>query len=84
MASDFAMSKSPAGAQAGLPPQSVRGRVIGGFALLTIILVVVVAGSAWLTREHHYQLSEMERWLQPRKGENQGIPAISLGEIVRL
>ena len=60
MASDLAMSKSPAGAQAGLPPQSVRGRVIGGFALLTIILVVVVAGSAWLQRQHRSELAELE------------------------
>ena len=52
--------KTAGGALAGLLPQSVRGRIIGGFALLTIILVVVVAGSASLTREHHYQLSEME------------------------
>ena len=39
---------------------SVRGRIIGGFGLLIIILIVVVAGSVWLWREHRSALVQME------------------------
>ena len=40
---------------------SVRGRIVFGFALLILILVAVVAGAAWLTREHRTELAEMEQ-----------------------
>src|SRR3972149_2406817 len=50
---------------AGLAPPvfltSVRGRIVFGFALLVLILVTVVAGAAWLAREHRTELEEMER-----------------------
>lgn len=46
----------------GLPLlSSVRGRIIAGFGLLVLILAAVVAGSAWLAREHRSDLAEMER-----------------------
>jgi diguanylate cyclase (GGDEF)-like protein len=41
-------------------PTSVRGRIIGGFALLVFILAAVVGDSAWLIREHRARLAEME------------------------
>ncbi|TET94715.1 MAG: hypothetical protein E3J29_07885, partial [Dehalococcoidia bacterium] len=41
-------------------PSSVRGRIIAGFGLLVIILVVVVTASAWLHREHQSDMAEME------------------------
>ena len=40
--------------------QSARGRIIAGFGLLVLILAVVVAGSAWLTREHRSDVAEMQ------------------------
>lgn len=40
---------------------SVRGRIILGFGLLVLILIAVVAGSAWLAREHRSDLAEVER-----------------------
>ncbi|HEU4759284.1 MAG TPA: diguanylate cyclase, partial [Dehalococcoidia bacterium] len=43
------------------PLCSVRGRIIAGFALLVLILVGVVAGSAWLAHEHRATVSGMER-----------------------
>src|SRR3989304_9626121 len=39
---------------------SVRGRIIGGFGLLVIILIVVAAGSAWQVRTHQSDLAAME------------------------
>lgn len=42
----------------GLP--SVRGRIIGGFGLLVIILIGVVAGSAWQEHTHRSDLAELE------------------------
>ena len=44
-----------------LPPlSSVRGRIIAGFGLLIIILIVIVAGSAWLARGHQSALAKLE------------------------
>ncbi len=42
------------------PLCSVRGRIIAGFGLLVLILVGVVAGSAWLVREHRSELAETD------------------------
>lgn len=42
------------------PINSVKGLVLGGFAVLVLILIAVVAGSAWLVREHQANLAEME------------------------
>ncbi len=39
---------------------SARGRIIAGFGLLVLILAIVVAGSAWLTREHRSAMTEMQ------------------------
>ncbi|MCH8346380.1 MAG: PAS domain S-box protein, partial [Chloroflexi bacterium] len=39
---------------------SARGRIIAGFGLLVLILAIVVAGSAWLTREHRSGMAEMQ------------------------
>ncbi len=39
---------------------SVRGQIIAGFGLLVLILVAVLAGSAWLTREHQSDLALLE------------------------
>lgn len=45
----------------GLPMfSSVRGRVILGFGLQVLILIAVVVGSAWLEREHHFDLARAE------------------------
>jgi diguanylate cyclase (GGDEF)-like protein/PAS domain S-box-containing protein len=44
-----------------LIPRSVRGRITLGFGLLVTILVVVVAGSVWLTREHTQSVDDVER-----------------------
>jgi len=41
-------------------PTSVRGRIIGGFGLLVIILAVVVAGAASLSRKHQSDLDAVE------------------------
>ena len=41
-------------------PSSVRERIIAGFGLLVIILAVVVASAAWLSREHQSDLAAME------------------------
>lgn len=41
-------------------PSSVRARIIAGFALLVIILAAVVAGSAWLERQHRWDLKDVE------------------------
>ena len=41
-------------------PTSVRGRIIGGFGLLVIILAVVVADAAWMSREHQSDLDAVE------------------------
>ncbi|MEE8369339.1 MAG: hypothetical protein V3S00_01070, partial [Dehalococcoidia bacterium] len=38
---------------------SVRGRIFAGFGLLILVLAAVVAGSAWLQRQHHADLAEM-------------------------
>ena len=47
---------------AGLPLlSSVKGRIIVGFALLIIILIAVVAGSAWLARGHRSDLADLEQ-----------------------
>ncbi len=42
-------------------PSTVRARIIGGFGLLVILLVLVVAASAWLARQHRSDLAEMEQ-----------------------
>jgi diguanylate cyclase (GGDEF)-like protein len=42
-------------------PSSVKGRIIVGFGLLIIILAVVVAGAAWLDREHQSDTAEAEQ-----------------------
>jgi len=44
------------------PLSSVRGRIIVGFGLLVIVLVAVVACSAWLARKHQSDLAEMENY----------------------
>ncbi len=38
---------------------SVRGRIIAGFSLLVLMLVAVVAGSAWQQRVHQSAVAEM-------------------------
>ena len=43
------------------PVATLRGRIIAGFALLVIILTVVIASAAWLTREDHAILAKTER-----------------------
>src|SRR3989337_1273835 len=57
--------QTPPRRRAPLPPPlflaSVRGRIVFGFALLVLILVTVVAGAAWLAREHRTELAEMEQ-----------------------
>src|SRR3990172_7404028 len=57
--------QTPPRRRAGLAPPlflaSVRGRIVFGFALLVVILVAVVTGSAWLQRQHERQLGDMER-----------------------
>jgi diguanylate cyclase (GGDEF)-like protein/PAS domain S-box-containing protein len=40
---------------------SVRGYITLGFALMIVILLTVIAGSAWLAHEHRSALSEAER-----------------------
>src|SRR3972149_6034764 len=42
-------------------PSSVRGRIVAAFGLLILILGLVVAGSAWLARDHRSDLADMER-----------------------
>ena len=42
-------------------PTSVRGRIVAGFGLLILIFAAVVAGSAWLTREHRSDLVGLEQ-----------------------
>jgi diguanylate cyclase (GGDEF)-like protein/PAS domain S-box-containing protein len=46
----------------GLPllSSSIRGRIIAGFGLLVLILMVAVGGSAWLHREHLSDVAEVE------------------------
>jgi diguanylate cyclase (GGDEF)-like protein len=44
-----------------LPWSSVRGRVIGGFGLLILVLVSVTAGASWQVRRHQSDLEELER-----------------------
>jgi diguanylate cyclase (GGDEF)-like protein len=39
---------------------SVKGRIIVGFGLLVVVLITVVAGSAWLARKHQTDLDTME------------------------
>ena len=46
------------------PLQTVTGRIIAGFGLLVLILVGVVAGAAWMTREHSSAVAEMDRRAQ--------------------
>ncbi len=41
------------------PLATLRGRIIAGFALLIIITAVGAAGSAWQTRAHHSDLTDM-------------------------
>src|SRR3972149_8157813 len=55
--------QSPPRKMLGCPPfflASVRGRIVFGFPLLVLILVAVVAGSAWLAREHRAKLARMQ------------------------
>jgi len=56
--------QTPPRRRTGLTPPfflaSVRGRIVFGFALLVVILVAVVAGSAWLAREHGAKLARMQ------------------------
>src|SRR3990172_9155836 len=56
--------QTPPRRRAGLAPPfflaSVRGRIVFGFALLVLILVTVVAASAWLQRQHQRHLGDME------------------------
>src|SRR3990170_3658737 len=56
--------QTPPRRRTGLTPPfflaSVRGRIVFGFALLVIILVSVVAGSAWLARKHQSDLAKMQ------------------------
>lgn len=43
------------------PAPTVRALIVTGFGLLLVILVGVVAGSAWMAREHQAAVSEMEQ-----------------------
>jgi PAS domain-containing protein len=43
-----------------LLPSNVRGRIIAGFVLLTVVLAAVVLTSAWQDRQHRSALDEME------------------------
>ncbi len=43
------------------PLASVRRGILAGFALLVLILVAVVAGSAWLVREYQKDSAEMQQ-----------------------
>jgi diguanylate cyclase (GGDEF)-like protein/putative nucleotidyltransferase with HDIG domain len=44
-----------------LPWASVRGRVVGGFGLLILVLVCVIVGASWQVRRHQNDLEELER-----------------------
>ena len=44
-------------------PSSVRGQIIAGFGLLIIIEVAIVAGSAWLNRQHQSDLADLNHRL---------------------
>src|SRR3990172_3734070 len=58
-------TQTPPRRLAGLMPPfflaSVRGRIVFGFALLVIVMAAGAASSAWLTREHSSELSQMEQ-----------------------
>jgi len=53
-------SAQPAGRE-GNPLKSVRAGLIAGCGLLVLILVAVVAGSAWLVREYQADTAEMQQ-----------------------
>ena len=42
------------------PLSSVKGRIVVGFSLVTILLVAVVASAAWQARTHQSELSALE------------------------
>jgi len=66
---------------------SVRGRIITGFGLLVVILVIVSAGSAWQARTHQRDLNDLETHsrtatlLQEAEAQG-GIAALSLQRYV--
>ncbi len=49
---------------ANTPLSSVKGRIIVGFGLVTLILVGVVSGAAWQARVHQADLAELEAHTQ--------------------
>src|SRR5574341_1006052 len=61
--STLVMSQAPrrAGFLPGHPLRSVRGGLVAGFGMLTVILVGVVAGSAWLVSEYKSDTIAMEQ-----------------------
>ena len=58
---------------------SVTGRIIAGFGLLVIILVAVVAGSAWLVQEHR---SDLAFWLLVTTGASGAVTGLAASALI--
>jgi len=58
---------------------SVTGRIIAGFGLLVIILIAVVAGSAWLVREHR---SDLAFWLLVTTGASGAVTGLAASALI--
>lgn len=53
-------ARGPGWLRAANPLRSVRSGLVAGFALLVVVLIAVVAGSAWMVREYQADTAKME------------------------
>jgi len=53
-------ARGPGWLRAANPLRSVRSGLVAGFALLVVVLIAVVAGSAWMVREYQSDTALME------------------------